>query len=361
MAGILLKIDPSGNVTELRPGSHLLGRLIVLSASQYSLHRQRLRRTDKLGQKAAEQKICHDQNYTDHILLTQASTQATYGTPSLIWVWPRSPSDKPDYRNVAALPEPLCHEPMTNGVRVVRGLEGYFGEVWRNTLLISIRWWAEQPTRRQWEEFIRATGLQTWTEEDGADHVLNPPDAIDVPFRKNLVFGGSDWAGRVRQFRAETLLVPVIAVTALAIAFDVGQVTGLQSKIQERQALLKLQEESAATWLPFRRDALQARDDISRLMDRRESIALVYALTDLSYALKGRSVTIRGVDLVDDRLAVTFDKPGLAEPVSVIEALERSVTWQTVSYDNNRQQIIGQLSTRLPDQGDPLPGTVNDE
>ena len=361
MAGILFKIDPSGNVTELRPGSRLFGRLIVLSASQYSLHRQRLRRTDKFGRKAAEQKICHDQNYTDHFVFTEVSPQASYGTPSLIWVWPRSPTDKTDYRNVAALPEPLCHEPMTSGVRVVRGIEGYFGEVWKNTLLISIRWWAEQPTRRQWEEFIRATGLKSWTEEDGADHILTMPSAVDVPFRKNLAFGGSDWTGRVRQFRAETLLVPVIAVAALAIAFDVGQVTGLQSKIQERQALLKQYEESADIWLPFRRNALKARDDISRLMDRRESIALVYALTDLSNALKGQSVTIRGVDLIDDRLAVTFDKPGLEEPVSVIEALERSVTWQTVSYDNNRQQIIGQLSTRFPDQSDPISGTVNDE
>jgi hypothetical protein len=46
--------------------------------------------------------------------------------------------------------------------------------------------------------------------------------------------------------------------------------------------------------------------------------------------------------------------------VDVIEALEQSMSWQVVSYDNNRQQITGQVTMRLTDQARSS-GTPTDE
>ena len=360
MASTLYTMNASGDVTELERGSLLLGRLLVLTASQYSLHRQKLRRTDKIGRQAAEQKLVHDYEYQDHIFLTDTSAQTRHALPAMIWVWPRSATNDPRFRNTASFPEPLCREPMQTGARIVIGLEGYFGEIWSDKQLVSIRWWPDIPTQRQWEEFVRASGIQAYPDELGRNVPESPPEPGHVPFRKDLIFGGTDWSARFRQFRPQTLLLPTICILISSLAFEGGQAAAIQSGIYSRAAVLDRQEQDAAEWLPFRRSALSMRDDVSRLMENQESIAIVYALIDLSYALKGQGTTIRAINLVDNRLSVSFDKPGPTKPVDVIEALEQSMSWQVVSYDNNRQQITGQVTMRLTDQARSS-GTPTDE
>jgi hypothetical protein len=350
MASILYKMSTSGDVTELEGGSRLLGRLMVLPPSHYSLHRQKLRRTDRIGRQAAEQKLVHDYEYKDHVFLTDTSAQTRHSLPSMTWVWPRSPTSNPRFKNIAALPEPLCRDPMNTGVRIVIGLEGYFGEIWWDRQLVSIRWWPDIPTQRQWEEFVRASGVQAHPDGLGQSVPEFPPEPIHVPFRKDLVFGGADWPARFRQFRPQALLLPAISVLLAGLLFESGQAVAIQSSIYSRAAILERQQADAAEWLPFRRSALSMRDDVARLMETQESIAIVYALTDLSYALKDQGTTIRAIDLVDNRLSVSFEKPGLSSPVKVIEALEQSMSWQVVSYDNNRQQITGQVTMGLVEQ-----------
>jgi hypothetical protein len=132
-----------------------------------------------------------------------------------------------------------------------------------------------------------------------------------VPFRKDLIFGGTDWSARFRQFRPQTLLLPSNQCTA-RFSRILKAARQLPSNPVFIHALLFSigRKQDAAEWLPFRRSALSMRDDVARLMENQESIAIVYALIDLSYALKGQGTTIRAINLVDNRLSVSFDKPG---------------------------------------------------
>jgi hypothetical protein len=77
--------------------------------------------------------------------------------------------------NTASFPEPLCRDPMQTGARIVIGLEGYFGEIWSDKQLVSIRWWPDIPTQRQWEEFVRASGIQASSRTNWDKASLNFP------------------------------------------------------------------------------------------------------------------------------------------------------------------------------------------
>ncbi|MDP2006311.1 MAG: PilN domain-containing protein [Rubrivivax sp.] len=52
-------------------------------------------------------------------------------------------------------PEPLLQAPLESGVRLLRGIDGYEAQHWREGLLQVSRWWPESPDAAQWLEFER--------------------------------------------------------------------------------------------------------------------------------------------------------------------------------------------------------------
>lgn len=98
-----------------------------------------------------------------------------------IWSFPLSAKHKGRY-----LPETLAQMPMDTtsqdgiGARIIRGVSGYEGQIWRQSDLVASRWWGRLPTDIDWDGFLRA-----------AQETLGPldmarPAAQDAVWRTDL-------------------------------------------------------------------------------------------------------------------------------------------------------------------------------
>jgi hypothetical protein len=82
-----------------------------------------------------------------------------------VWVWDRQAIDDAiraageTPRRIRVLPDSTIVEPATDGVRLVAGLEGLEGQVWRNETLIASRWWPSSPNGSEWLRFQRAASV----------------------------------------------------------------------------------------------------------------------------------------------------------------------------------------------------------
>ena len=60
---------------------------------------------------------------------------------------------------VAVLPEAALQVRAADGLRLTTCLEGFEGQLWVEGELQASRWWTETPTREQWLDFRRASGI----------------------------------------------------------------------------------------------------------------------------------------------------------------------------------------------------------
>ena len=60
---------------------------------------------------------------------------------------------------VALIPEEALQAQASDGLRLVVCLDGVAGQFWSEGELEASRWWAEMPSREQWLDFRRASGL----------------------------------------------------------------------------------------------------------------------------------------------------------------------------------------------------------
>ncbi len=79
-----------------------------------------------------------------------------------VWTWDADADGVDDNALLkpSVIPEPLAYEPMEDGARVIRCVEGYEGQIWRARALIASRWWPEAPTEQDWVLFLRHARLE---------------------------------------------------------------------------------------------------------------------------------------------------------------------------------------------------------
>ncbi len=72
-------------------------------------------------------------------------------------------------------PETFFRPAWDDGVRLVKAIDGYEGQAWRNGLLVATRWWPEPPPESDWLLFKRSAGTPS---EPGVSEV---PAAVELP------------------------------------------------------------------------------------------------------------------------------------------------------------------------------------
>lgn len=105
----------------------------------------------------------------------EAILEQTIAPMASIWGFSKSQSHTGRY-----LPESLAQDPMTDGVRLVKGLSGYEAQIWADKNLAASRWWPTRPSAAAWDVFIRSVQENL----NGASRDM--PEPVTVPWRRDL-------------------------------------------------------------------------------------------------------------------------------------------------------------------------------
>lgn len=340
----LIYLDPiEGQIRPLRKGFPGLGRVLVLPHSRYTHARRHLERTDSVGRIAAEKLAKFDSSFPSPRVLVDVAPQKLAGAPSSIWTWNEVQEGDADRIALPSLPEPLCRQPLAQGCRIVEGLEGWDGEIWRHNKLIASRWWPKPPLKDDWIQFVRSSGIRSWPQDFGFSEAMKMPSTESPSWRHDLILGGTDWQQRLGNVRPKAVATLIAAIAIGAISLELGQIGSIRSELSEAQDTLKTRTAAAESWLSLRREALRTRSSIDSLRPPGESIAIVFALSDLSSELDKVGLTVTDISLTDNRMTISLARPGLENPADMIATLEESASWNNVSYDGARQKIVGDI------------------
>ncbi len=162
----LLTTTADGETTRLGGGDG--PPILVAPRASASFERVELGASGAKGRRAA--RIRALQKAAGENVRTRVVTDPRDPSKAGVWTW----SGDGDGGGEGALykpseiPEPLAYEPMQEGARVIRCIEGYEGQIWSGGAMVASRWWPEAPSEQDWILFLRHARLEVTPERIAA-------------------------------------------------------------------------------------------------------------------------------------------------------------------------------------------------
>lgn len=140
------------------------------------------------------------------------------GARALVWLWDaarlKALMAEAGVKTARAMPESVLHPPLTEGLRLVRCLDGVEGQHWREGILRDSHWWPDSPTGLDWRRFQRSCGAAVGDIPAIETLTLLPTpwgrhqqalNLLDSRYQRIALFGALALLGGVASMRAGTL------------------------------------------------------------------------------------------------------------------------------------------------------------
>ncbi len=311
--------------------------IYVISRALCSFSRVRLTGKNAKARAAAKLGVAFRQGYNDP--QTRLSKDPTDPLRAGVWSWDgdfeidRSASAK----TKRVIPETLARVSLDDGARLVRCIDGFEGQVWRESALIASRWWPNPPTAREWQHFMRAA--QAHAELDSVE----APTPVDAPFRTDLPLIDLEPANLRLTFAPERLAAAAACVFVLIGAFSTAQFLTHSAAAAVSNARIKstIDENSAA--IEARRQALTAVSEIETFTDigSTKPVALAFIALASEFSadktrisnfrvtnqqLEARVAVNEGADIDIPDLVTRLEKNTILKDVFIERRNERSIS-----------------------------------
>lgn len=237
------------------------------------------------------------------------------------------------------LPETLLFpRPAGDAVRLLRCVDGYAGEVWRDGVLTATRWWPGKPDDEAWSLFRR----------DAGDAVALEP--VPLAIERDPTGSPAPWSS-VRLLGQETgemgssawlasLLVVCLAGPAAWLTRDHWAV---QRDLQALEAELNELQGRSTSPIQARQEALTALaavDAVEAWLDAPDPTAL---LAELARRLPADGSTVRSFEINEGRVRLALSPAAGTLRVAYLRALEEGGVFANVREEGGEGREAGLL------------------
>ena len=246
-----------------------------------------------------------------------------------IWGYPTSTQHPGRY-----LPETLAQLPLDNGARLVSGLSGFEGQIWREQNLVASRWWLKVPQETDWDGFIRAA------QESLGILDFPMPAAVQVPWRNDLPVFDID------RERLMHVLSPVNIAGVAATAFGCSALYFGAQYARETVVLQRVDTQSAALRLETeqiqsqRRRALANMSYIQKYRQLGDNGTVLAGLGSIAEVVGQSDLGIQRAALRDGELELRLKGQEQLSVPDVVALLEARPTLSSVSVSLERLDVI---------------------
>lgn len=232
------------------------------------------------------------------------------------------------------LPETLFQEPMAEGLRLIAGLEGVEGQVWRGGALVESRYWAEAPDERAWIAFQRGAGLRPEA------MAPRPPEPSRVAWLERP-WGGGDTSPLALLDRLEPRdLAAVLALAAAAPLIFLGaERLRVQSDLSAANGRIAALEASAGPVIEARGQAFAAVDRIQTLLNLDPYPPQITILARVAQALPNDGTRLVDWLYQNGDLEFGLSSPNPLDARTIVERFENAGLFTGVSVDRTNSQI----------------------
>ena len=239
------------------------------------------------------------------------------------------------------LPESLAQIPHDDGVRLVRGLSGFDGQIWSAGNLIASRWWAREPRDTDWAVFIQAAGEILPQISNGTFDSARPA-AIELPWRNDLPIFDIDQDRLSEVFAPLKLAVAAGTIAGCFALYTAGQYTRetiALSQVNEQTAELRGETEQIQS---ERRRALANMNYVRRYRALGDNGTVLAGFDALANVLGTTDLGIARMSLRDGSAEVRLggeDEISVPDVVTLLEA-QPNISNVSVSLEGDKTIII---------------------
>lgn len=261
-----------------------------------------------------------------------------------IWSWPRHLTDDIADFEGETLPETVLHPPMLTGSRLVKCIDGYEGQVWRDRVLVASRWWPTTPNAADWAGFLRATRA--------SEAVSTPPapEVLDLLSKPTNTPPYTVLLDRIKSISLRDVAALLIVFLAAPTLYYLGQWAQLSHARASASAELAQLSQETAEISAARQNAQTASDELAlyaQALNRRHPAAL---LASVSEELSRFSLRLDSFEQNEDRLTLVIQADEGFAPEALVRAMENNPLMNSVSVEPRRGSGEWSLTANLEAQ-----------
>ena len=274
------------------------------------------------------------------------------GSQATVFAWSAAEAERQaarcavDLKLFRVVPESLVRGRGPDGPRLINGVEGYEGQVWKDGNLIHSRWWSTPPAPQEWALFLGGASI---FQTDETVPAIASAEILDFPWDQT-----TDIVGKVR----DALKDPVIAATAVLLVsaplvFLGGQWLGLTataSRIEEKTATLN--RDNAPLWAS-RREALENREVIADLADLQLLPDQLLILSEVARMLKVSDAKVDSWAQEGANLELQIHAPRPLDPTYLITQFEGHALFEAVTATRSSGSNAVRIQMRIRKKGAP--------
>lgn len=337
----------------------LVGAITILPASHYTFALRRASRPDHKGQKAACLQVAMELGLQAPRSIAQVFSTDINFSQIVCWVWSRDRvldlTGRPDAR---VIPEALARRGIERGLRIVKGLEGYEGELWLRGRRVAARWWPDVPNDADWSIFLN--GVRTLGLGDIAAEFLNArrPDPEAARWKQFVFWTNPDWRSRIEQVTPSAAALAAVCLLLAPASAEAVQLVLTKQAVHQKQTMVEALRKKSAEWTELRRSAIEASAFVDLVSTSGYPMTLVFGLLDLKSALSGRT-SVSTISYRDGEMVVQLQSLAGIDPAKLVSTLESSRSWQEVRIDQSKREIRGKLNFQPDPTADQIGGLAD--
>lgn len=257
-----------------------------------------------------------------------------------VWAWYGSDPELQAGVGEIPVPETVVQIPGGNGPRLVAGLDGYEGQLWRNAKLVQSRWWARSPDESAWHAFLRAAGQPP-----------GPVPAPQTPAWQQRPWARSSTAARAWFERHERRLVATTAgVFALFIGWQLGALWKVDGAVEQARERLEALQQRAGDELAARERALAASARAEALLALRPTTGALALFDEVTGAMPS-GTRLREWQHEPGELTFMLQAESSPDPEQAVRAFESVSTLDEVIVERGRPENSLEVRAAIVEAG----------
>lgn len=217
-----------------------------------------------------------------------------------------------DPERTQLIPETLLRKPDEDGVHLIACIEGVEGQVWREGLLRSSRWWPSMPSAEEWALFLHASACA----------------AAPLPEPARLPWLGKPWLAmqRLGEAQAAGAEARIVAIGALALALCAGfvgrQAFDVWQQVNEREQAIAQLRESGAGLADARDMALAKATQAQQWLHLLSEAQPIEVIVELHQTLGKTGVQIKEFELAGGKMKLGLQLGPQTQRADVVRMLQ---------------------------------------